>query len=109
MKISFVGADLESLCRNSKQAVRKLGPLSAKKLQTRLAELFSAKNVGELIVGKPHPLTGDRKGDFALSLHAGHRLVFRSVQEPIPVKADGSINWSAVTEIMIIEVGDYHE
>lgn len=109
MKISFIDADMETLCRQTKVSVKKLGPLSAKKLQTRLAELFNAKCVTELIAGTPHPLKGDRLGDFAVSLHGGDRLVFRSAQQPVPTRTDGSIDWSAVTEVMIIEAGDYHD
>jgi proteic killer suppression protein len=109
MKISFIDADMETLCRQTKVSVRKLGPLSAKKLQTRLTELFNAKCVTELIAGAPHPLKGNRVGEFAVSLHGGHRLVFRPGQQPVPTHTDGSTDWSAVTEVVIIEAGDYHD
>lgn len=109
MKISFIDAGMETLCRQTKVSVKKLGPLSARKLQTRLAELFNAKCVTELIAGAPHPLKGDRAGEFAVSLHGGDRLVFRPAQRPVPIRTDGSIDWSVVTEIVIIEAGDYHD
>jgi toxin HigB-1 len=109
LKIAFIDADMEALCRQRRVSIRKLGPLSANKLQTRLTELFNAKCVSELIAGAPHPLKGNRSGQFAVSLHGGDRLVFRPAQKPLPVHLDGSIDWSEVTAVLILEVGDYHD
>jgi proteic killer suppression protein len=109
MKITFIDTQMEALCKQSKLAVKALGPLSAKKLHARLTELFNANSVAELIVGAPHPLKGNRQGDFAVSLHGGDRLVFQADNKPVPVRSDGSIDWSAVTEVIIIEVGNYHD
>ena len=108
MKISFVNPDVEALCKQSKLATRTLGALSAKKLQLRLTELFNADNVGELVAGRPHPLLGDRKGDFAVDLQGGDRLVFRSSHQPPLVKPDGSIDWVNVRAVTIVELGNYH-
>ena len=109
MKITFADTDLEAICRQHKLASRKLGALSAKKLQLRLAELFNADHVGELVSGRPHPLQGTRQGDFAVDLHGGDRLVFRASRQPPPHKPDSSINWSEVTEVTIAQLGDYHD
>jgi len=76
MKISFVDENMEALCRQTKLSVKKLGPVSSKKLHTRLGELFNATCVTELVAGSPHPLKGDRYGQFAVSLHGRDRLVF---------------------------------
>ena len=56
MKISFLDADIEALCKQSKLAGRKLGMKSAKKKQRRLSELFAASVVADLVAGHPHPL-----------------------------------------------------
>lgn len=109
MKISFLHADIEALCKQSKLATRKLGAESAKKLQRRQNELFAASTVAELVAGRPHPLEGDRAGQFSVDLHKGCRLILKSTQQPPPAKADGSIDWAQVDEITIIEVGDYHD
>ena len=109
MKITFADAGLESVCRQSKLAVRELGTESAKKLQRRLAELHAAQMVGELVAGRPHPLGHGRTGQFALDLHGGTRLIFKPTAEPPPFKPDGSIDWAQVTEVTIIEIGDYHD
>ena len=109
MKITFADTDLEAICRQHKLASRKLGALSAKKLQLRLVELFNADHVSELVSGRPHPLQGTRQGDFAVDLYGGDRLVFRASRQPPPHKTDGSINWSEVTEVTIVQLGDYHD
>lgn len=109
MKISFLDADIEALCKQSKLATRKLGAESAKKLQRRLNELFAASVVAELVAGRPHPLERDRAGQFSLDLHGGCRLIFKPAKQPPPIKADGSIDWSQVDDVTILEAGDYHD
>lgn len=109
MKISFLDADIEGLCRQSKLATRKLGAESAKKLQRRLNELFAANTVAELVAGRPHPLLRDRLGQYAVDLHSGCRLIFKPTRQPPPAKPDGSINWAQVDDITLIEAGDYHD
>ena len=109
MIISFLGADIEALCKQSKLATRKLGAESAKKLQRRMSELFAASVVAELPAGRPHPLLRDRLGQYAVDLHGKYRLIFKPTRQPPPVKPDGSIDWAKVDEITIIEAGDYHD
>jgi toxin HigB-1 len=65
--------------------------------------------VQELVAGRPHPLKGDRAGQFALDLDGGKRLVFEPANEPIPYKQDGSIDGAIVTHICIVFIGDYHD
>jgi proteic killer suppression protein len=109
MKVSYEDEDVEALCKHNKVAVKKLGMESAKKLQRRLAELHAAGVVSELAIGRPHPLEYDRAGQFAVDLHKGTRLIFRPTRKPPPLRADGSIDWSLVAEITIIETEDYHD
>ncbi|WP_449417638.1 hypothetical protein [Phormidium nigroviride] len=81
----------------------------AKKLKARLADLIAASSVTELVAGHPHPLTGDLAGKFALDLVHPKRLVFEPEHDPIPRTEDGGIDWSQVTRINIIWIGDYHD
>ena len=77
-------------------------------MQSRLADIVAAERVGDLIVGKPHPLTGNRKEQYLLTLHGGIRLVFEPMMDGGPCKEDGSIKWPAVTGIKIVFIGNYH-
>ena len=108
MDIGFANVKLEKLCNSTKYATRKLGAMSARKLRARLADIAAAHDVTELVAGRPHPLAGDRIGDFSIRLHGGQRLVFRADHDPVPTREDGGIDWSGVTAVQIVEIGDYH-
>lgn len=109
MIISYLDDDLEALCKQSRKATKKLGAESAKKLQLRLSELFAADVVADLVAGRSHPLKYERAGQFAVDLHGGHRLLLMPTRQPPPARPDGSIDWTQVDEITIIEAGDYHD
>ena len=109
MEISFADKSVEALCAQTRLATKTLGAESAKKLQCRMAEMFNAENVSELVAGRPHPLQGERAGTFALDLHGGQRLVFKPTLQPPPTKKDGGIDWASVTKVTITELGDYHD
>lgn len=109
MEIRFLDKKLRELCEIAAAADRKLGQPSARKLRSRLMDLRAASTASELVAGRPHHLTGDRAGQVALDLSRGHRLVFSAANDPLPVTADGTINWSKVTIIRIEYVGDYHD
>jgi proteic killer suppression protein len=100
MKVTFKNVKLRKFCEAKS---------SSKKLRARLADLGAVESVQDLVYGKPHPLKGDRAGQFALSLEGAERLVFEPSNNPIPYLNDESIDWSEVTEVCIIFVGDYHD
>jgi proteic killer suppression protein len=101
--------DLRVICEQERAATRALGKLCARRLRTRLADLVAAVHVQELVAGRPHPLKGDRSGQFALDLHGGVRLVFEPANDPIPEQDDGGIDWRGVTRVRIVFIGDYHD
>ena len=109
MHIDFLDLKIRKLCENSREAEKKLGSNSARKLRSRLSDLEAASHVRELNAGRPHPLERDRLGQFALDLADGKRLVFKPDHEPIPQDAHGNVDWSQVTAITIIYIGDYHD
>jgi proteic killer suppression protein len=107
--IIFLNEGLQLLCAAKREATRKLGKKNAKKLRTRLADLMAASRVTDLVAGHPHPLKGDRAGQFAVSLDGGFRLVFEPAANPAPLRDDGAVAWNAVTEVRIVFIGDYHD
>ncbi len=109
MLIDYKDSKIRKLCEISREANRKLGTNSAKKLQARLSDIDAAAHVGELVAGRPHPLLGDRNGQFAVDLAGGKRLVFEPDHNPLPKKEDGSIDWVQVTAVTIVYIGDYHD
>jgi proteic killer suppression protein len=109
MEITFADDKLQNLCEQPKLAQRKLGANCAKKLRTQLTIISVATCVTELVIGHPHSLKGDRAGEFAVNLEGGKRLVFRPDHDPITLTEDGSIDWSKVTAVCIVFIGDYHD
>lgn len=88
---------------------KELGEAGAKKLCSRLADLAAAANLAEVTAGRPHPLKGNRQGEFAVDLQGAKRLVFDPADDPIPRHEDGSIAWEKVTKVRITFIGDYHD
>jgi proteic killer suppression protein len=109
LEIRFRDKKVRLLCESRDAAVKKLGDACARKLRARLDDLEHAANVAELVAGNPHPLTGDRAGEYAVNLAGGWRLTFSPANDPVPRHADGGINWRAVTIVCIEFIGDYHD
>lgn len=82
----------------------------SQEVASRLSDIEAAANVRELPpLGNPHPLVGDRQGQFSVSLVSGKRLVFQPDDDPAPIRQDGGIDWSEVTAVTIVFIGDYHD
>ncbi|MBL1260299.1 MAG: type II toxin-antitoxin system RelE/ParE family toxin [Thiotrichaceae bacterium] len=109
MEIRFKDKKLRRLCEERVVAEKKLGAACARKLRARLSDLEAASVVTELPAGNPHPLKGDRAGQFSLNLAGGWRLVFAPANDPCPRHVDGGIDWSQVTIVSIEYIGDYHD
>lgn len=109
MEIRFRDERIRVLCEQRRRMERKLGAIAARKLRARLSDLEDASCVAELLAGRPHPLRGDRAGQFALELHGGVRLVFEPLYQPPPERTGGGIDWSAVDAVRIVYIGDYHD
>lgn len=109
MDIQFKDEKLRKLCEKRREAEKKLGTDSARKLRIRLSDLNAAAHVRELISGRPHVLERDRTGQFAIDLAGGKRLVFEPDMMPIPLTREETIDWAQVTAITIVFIGDYHD
>ncbi|MCC5812011.1 MAG: killer suppression protein HigA [Ectothiorhodospiraceae bacterium] len=109
MNVTYKDAAIEELCLQQRIAQKELGKPGAKKLKSRLADLYAAANPTDLPVGHPHPLRGDRLGQYAVNLHGGVRLCIEPKHNPPPLKQDGGIDWASVTDIVIVYIGDYHD
>jgi len=55
-----------------------------------------------------HELKGDRQGEFAVDISGNFRLIFKPDHNPVPRKEDKSIDCIKVTDIQILDIGDYH-
>ena len=108
MEVAFASPGLRKICEDPQEAKRRLGQASARKLQSRLADLMAASRLGDIPAGQPHPLKGSRAGQFAVRLSGGQRLVFEANDEPVPTTKDGATDWMNVASIRVVFIGDYH-
>ena len=112
MDVTFGDRKIRKLCSVEKEGIQKLGPVCAKKLRARMADLSAAPSLEDLRgvpgAGRLHELAGDRKWQFALDLLHPYRLVFEPTERPPPLKQDGGLDWLRITTVTIIEIVDYH-
>lgn len=111
MEISFKTNKLAKHCNSYQNAVKMWGEPMAKKIVQRLNELRAANDlsvISHLPPPRLHELIGKRDDEYAVDLVHPARLIFKVDQSPLPVLADGGVDRSKVTSIMIVEVEDYH-
>lgn len=78
MEIRFKTKKLQKEYENSKDAIKSYGANVAKKYINRITLLKNAKSFDDLYKIPQlrfHPLTGNRKGEFAISLTGFYRLI----------------------------------
>lgn len=113
MHITFSTKKLRKQLNEKETMVKIHGELRAKKLKLALATLDAAPNLGALAppMSPPHrchELIGNRKGQLTVDLDHPFRLLFRADHSPLPLRAEGGLDWSKVTAIEIIGIEDTH-
>jgi len=88
-------------------------PRRYKLIRARLDELTDAEKL-DVVRYIPqaycHELKGKRKGQLAVKLDQGCRMVFEPANDPVPKKEDGGLDWSQVTAIRILKLTEnYHD
>lgn len=109
MEFEFANNRIHKLCEKDNYAIKELGIACARKLKARFSDIRAATKVTELIVGDPHPLTGNRKGQFSVAIGEGNCIMFIPTNHPTPLIGKDKVDWSQVTQIKIIDIGDYHD
>ena len=111
MNIDFKSKKLAKCCNSFKDAVKVWGDQYAYKVFQRLNELRAGEtlqDISHLPPPKCHELEGNKAGQFAVTTKQPARLIFEPDHDPIPKKADGGIDRNLVTDIIVLEVEDYH-
>ncbi len=110
MRIFFENKKLAKTFNDEKEIRRKYGRMS-NKIMLRLTQLRAAPNLEALrhAPGRYHELREDRKGQIACTLKEPYRLIFKPANNPVPVNEQGQLIWEQITEIIIIEIKNYHK
>lgn len=110
MNIRFARKDLKTALTTEKVAGKKWGGDAKKILKTyKILEAADClEDIQPLLSARLHELKGRMKGKWSVSATRALRIVFVPAHEPLPVRADGSLDPAKVTGIEIQYVGDYH-
>ena len=106
MQLLFANSQIEKICTSPERAVKKYGERCARILLERLRQMSEAKDIETLtrIPGHYHPLTADRKGQWACRLQGGLRLVF------VPgARGEMVLKEIIAPTLTITEIVDYHK
>lgn len=98
MDITYKNKKIEKVCTDAKMSDRTYGNEMSEKIQMRIGEMEAADTVEEMIkyhIDRCHPLTNNRKGQYAVDLVHLYRLVFEKHGNEIQV-------------VHIMEIVDYH-
>jgi plasmid maintenance system killer protein len=111
MDITFSSSRQEKEFNTDRELVWSHGQLRAKTIMKRMAQLAAADNLEQLrnAPGRCHLLKGDLAQTFSIDLDGPYRLLFESTEYPPPQMQDGTIDWTQITSIRILEVRDTHE
>ena len=108
MDIIFKSQKFQKIVNTQKLLVQEHGDRQAQRIRRRLDELRAAatlEDLRHLPQARCHELTGDRRGQLSLDLVHPYRLII----EPVPRKADGGLDWSHVTAVLVSGVEDTHD
>jgi proteic killer suppression protein len=113
MDIRFSTKKLQKELSEEKAMVKTHGATRFKRLKIVMAALRAAPTLS--ISAPPmspphrcHELTGNRKGQITMDLDHPYRLIIRPNHDPLPIRAEGGLDWEAVTAIVIVEIKDTH-
>jgi plasmid maintenance system killer protein len=113
MDIRFATKKLHKELSEEKAMVKAHGATRSKRLKIVMAALHAAPALS--IFAPPmspphrcHELTGNRKGQITMDLDHPYRLIIRPNHDPLPMRAEGGLDWKAVTAIVIVEIKDTH-
>lgn len=110
MEIEYSSNKLKKQLSNASEIKKAFG-VNAKRVTARMDDIKASPNLAvlmQLSAANCHPLSGNKKGEWAVNISANHRLIFEIANDPIPTKEDNNIDTIKVTDIRILETTDYH-
>ncbi|WP_459129616.1 type II toxin-antitoxin system RelE/ParE family toxin [Guggenheimella bovis] len=99
MDITYKNNKIRKVCTDAYTAEKIYGLKMAQKIHQRIGEIGAVDTVEMMIrfrIGRCHPLTQNRKGQYAVDLVQPYRLVFEKYGDEIQI-------------VNILEIVDYHK
>ena len=110
MDIIVNNKKLRKILEDKSKIRKEYGTEMADKIMQRIDDMKCAENL-EILMKLPenhHPLTGDRKGQFACNLVQPYRHIYRPPNDTLPIDDNGNLIYSEITIVEILEIVDYH-
>ena len=105
MQLAFESKELRSICEDRATAVCELGTETADVLRHRLADLYAAVSIADLIAGNPRIVEANGMSCLIIDLCHGHLLVLKANHIENPLTESGQIAWGKVSRIMVTRIG----
>jgi|SRR5581483_1904586 len=102
LQLTFLNGSVRELCECMSVAERALGTRAARRLRSRLSDIFAAERIHEVVAGSPKILV---RGRVIFLLHPPHKLILEPAIRPIPKTRSGLIDWDAIDRYCVIQVG----
>ena len=99
--VAFDNKELRMVCENEDIAKENLG---STKLKDRLADIFAATTVRDLLVGNPTETEHESLPAFKLEIEDGLVLFFSPNHVKVPCLHDGQVDWDKVNRVKIIAI-----
>jgi plasmid maintenance system killer protein len=111
MKINYQPKKLQKTIADYRSILKHYGTM-AQKVNQRLKEMEASptlEDIGKIPAARCHELKANWKGYLAVDVSGNHRIIFKPDHDPPPEKDDGGLDWSQVTAITIVAIGNvYH-
>jgi toxin HigB-1 len=108
LEIAFAEKKLRRLCEREESARRSFGVEVAEKLKARLADLRAASCVKELVAGRPRQGARNRRNHVTVDISRGCRLVICANHRAVPKMDNGTIDWSRVNRVKVLDIESDH-
>jgi plasmid maintenance system killer protein len=111
VNVGYRSRKLEKQCSIEKEAVRTFGKQMADAVRAAIEDFEAAENLAVMATFPQYhceELRGKRSGELSIVLVEPYRLVFFPLENPLPKKPDGGLDWSLVRNVRVKEVIDYH-
>ena len=99
--VAFDNKDIRTVCENEDIATENLG---STKLQDRLADIFAATTVRDLLVGSPKETEYESLPAFKIDIEDGIVMFFSPNHVKTPCLQDGQVDWDKVNRVKIIAI-----
>ena len=111
MQILFSSGEDPHDWNDYKRLLRRHNAHRAKLIRRRLDDMRAAPTLEVMrnLPGRCHELRGDRAGQLSMDLDGPYRLLFKVGDNPVPLKADGGLDWTRVATVVVLGVEDTHE